>query len=100
MRSERDTKPLLASNPEQADPPPIPPPQAGEGAGSASGKFVHYNARTLGPAFAPKLSDVSAHTKASNRSGERPDDRPSRPKSHISSSNAGNVPTCFTRPCS
>jgi hypothetical protein len=59
-----------------------------------------HNPLTRGPAPAPKLSAVTAHTSASSRSGERSDDNPSRPKSHISSSSAGNAPACFTRPCS
>ena len=59
-----------------------------------------HNALTLGPSFAPNVSAVTAQTSASSRSGERPDDSPSSPKSHISSSSAGNTPACFTRPCS
>ena len=59
-----------------------------------------YSPRTRGCCLAPKVSAVTAHTSASSRSGERPDDSPSRPKSHISSSSAGNAPTCFTLPCS
>jgi hypothetical protein len=36
---------------------------------------------------APKVSAVTAHTSASIRSGERPDDRPSSPKSHNAANN-------------
>ena len=50
--------------------------------------------------FGVSASVVIAQTSASSRSGERPDERPSRPKSHISSSSAGKAPTCLTRPCS
>jgi hypothetical protein len=62
--------------------------------------YGRYKPRTRGPVFAPKLSDVSAQTSASRRSGERPFDSPSKAKSHISSSSAGNTPACFTLPCS
>ncbi|SCZ24084.1 hypothetical protein SAMN03080610_00643 [Afifella marina DSM 2698] len=46
------------------------------------------------------ISSVSAHTSASTRSGERPEDSPPRPKSAISSSSSGSAPTWRMRPCS
>ncbi len=56
--------------------------------------------RTRGSPPPSSISAVSAQTSASSRSGERPDDNPSGPKSHIWSSSAGNDPACTTRPCS
>ena len=48
-----------------------------------------HKLRTLGPGVAPNVRCATAQTIASSRSGERPLDNPSRPKSHISSSSAG-----------
>ncbi len=53
-----------------------------------------------GPSQPREVSAVTAQTSASSRSGERPSDRPSGPKSHNSSSSAAKpAPTCFTFPC-
>jgi len=60
----------------------------------------HQIPRTRGSPPPSSISAVSAQTSASSRSGERPDDSPSGPKSHIWSSSAGNEPACTTRPCS
>ena len=72
-------------------------------AASCEGSPQSQSLTAPAPAARPSrrsVSAVTAQTSASSRSGERPDDRPSRPKSHISSSSAGNAPACFTRPCS
>ena len=48
-----------------------------------------YSMRIRGSARGLMASAVIAHTSASSRSGERPDESPSGPKSHISSSSSG-----------
>ena len=58
-----------------------------------------HSPRTRGSPSSPSISAGIAQTSASSRSGERPDDSPSGPKSHISSSSAWNTPACRTRPC-
>src|SRR6266403_2385031 len=61
----------------------------------------HYSCVILGPSqYRSDSIALIAHTSASSRSGEAPDDRPLTPKSHISSSSSGKQPTCFTLPCS
>src|SRR6185295_19933324 len=41
-----------------------------------------HNPRIRGPSPLRRVSSVTAHTSASSRSGERPDERPVRAKSH------------------
>ena len=77
-----------------------PPPELG---GSELGSGVGCPLQiplTLGSPPPSSISAVSAQTSASSRSGERPDESPSGPKSHIWSSSAGNEAACTTRPCS
>ena len=52
----------------------------------------------LGSAAHLGISSPTAQTRASTRSGERPPDSPSGPKSHISSSSSAKRPACFTLP--
>ena len=56
--------------------------------------------RTRGSPCRSITRAVSAQTSASSRSGERPEESPSGPKSHIWSSSSAKAPAWATRPCS
>ncbi len=67
---------------------------------SAAAPSHPHTPRMRGSPGPSSISAVSAQTSASRRSGERPDDSPSGPKSHIWSSSSAKRPACTTRPCS